>query len=85
MRLVDVGRHRIAVRGKVVDEAYAQHIPAAQAQRWPGDGAFIGPHEQPIAAHILIGILEAKRRAQFSPSRAAHLRFGQWRALGERH
>ena len=83
MRLVDIGRHRVAVRRQVVDDPDPKNIAATQAQRRPGNAALITPHVEPIAADVLVGVADVQRRPQLTADRAAQLRFGERRALGE--
>ena len=83
MRLVDIGRHRVAVRRQVVDDPDPKNIAATQAQRRPGNGALIAPHVEAIAADVLIGVADLQRRPQLAADRAAQLRFDQGQALGE--
>lgn len=66
MRQQMVDRPRIAVWRHVVDELDTQHIAGLQAQGRAGDGAFIGPYIEPVAANILISLLHAQCRVELA-------------------
>ena len=56
-----VDRRGIAVGRHVIDEFDAQHIARLQAQGRTWNGAFIGPHIEPVTANSFIGVLHAQR------------------------
>ncbi len=80
MRQRMVDRRRIAVGRHVVDELDAQHVARLQAQRRAGNGAFISPHIEPVAANILVGVLHAQRGVEFAIRGTADLRLDEGRS-----
>ena len=73
-------RHRIAVGRKVVDQLYPQHVAWLHAQGRAGDGALITSHEEPVAADILVGILQPQSSTQLSVHGATDLWLDEGRA-----
>ena len=80
MRQRVVDRLGIAVGRHVIDELDAQHVARLQAQRRAGSGAFVGPHIEPVAADILIGVVHAQRGVELAIGGTADLRLDEGRS-----